>query len=86
MLFLNVLWSGVFLSPDTDVPILQLSSYYTGLPFLSAFLSLPLSLLFPLLSLSVSLFSFLLACCDSNMLMGVGWSLLILHTSGFPSD
>lgn len=84
MLFLNILRSVVFLSPDTDVPSLQPSSYYTGLPFLSAFLSLPLSLLFPLLSLSVSLPSFLLA--NSNVLMGVGWSLLILHTSGFPSD
>lgn len=77
MLFLNVLWSGCVVFPLTQLypfynPPLITQGFHFFLHFSPS--------LFPLL-LSVFLPSFLLACHDSNMLMGVGRFLLMLWVS-----
>lgn len=80
MLFLNVLRTGCVLSPDTAVP------FYIPPPTIQGFLFFPLHFSpsfflssFPSFFLFLS--SLLLACHNSNMLMGVGWFFLILGVS-----
>lgn len=64
--------------PPHSGTILHFHDYYTGLPLFLYFSSLIFFFCFP------SFFflpSFLLACRDSNMLMSMGWCLLILGVS-----
>lgn len=64
--------------PPHSCTILHFHDYYTGLPIFPHFFSLISFFCFP--SFFFLLFC-LLACCDSNMLMSMGWRLLILGVS-----
>lgn len=78
MLFPNVLRSGCVFSLHTAVP------FYISMTIIQGFQFFCISLPSSFSSASPSFFflpSFLLACRDSNMLMSMGWCLLILGVS-----